>query len=315
MSNPQAVQQRHAINRIFTLVIEIFTLVTRVADPRVLLRQETVNNELHLFYCHREDLGDEFVAQQTGYTSIDAEDALRSHNYCVFVCKIFAGILAWLIEDLHLPITVEEVDLNDVSATQPVVCIDVINWEQKRVAPIHTMFKILDSGAYPQSDGLVEEDGSYIDASAAQYLRPAGIYAVCSYPARPRSSTRLGGAYKTQLDRLHRIGMNKGYRAEAIIRTVNNEFYAKMVALGGPRILLDKDKAKWADFEREIVASIETSLRSLVTNLDRQDIDDHYTETHHKLIARACFGAGHDMITKALERVSGHEGIVLLQSI
>ena len=98
MSNPQATLQRHALNRISTFMVAIFTLITRVVDSRVLLRKETVGNELHLFFCHKEDFGDQFVAQETGYTSIEAEEAMESHNYCVFVCKVFAGMLAWLIE-------------------------------------------------------------------------------------------------------------------------------------------------------------------------------------------------------------------------
>jgi hypothetical protein len=77
MSNPQATLQRHALNRISTFMVAIFTLITRVVDPRVLLRKETVGNELHLFFCHKEDLGDQFVAQETGYISIEAEEAMN----------------------------------------------------------------------------------------------------------------------------------------------------------------------------------------------------------------------------------------------
>ena len=52
----------------------------RVVDSRILLRKEIVGNELHLFF-YKEDLGDQFVAQETGYTSIEAEEAMESHNY------------------------------------------------------------------------------------------------------------------------------------------------------------------------------------------------------------------------------------------
>ncbi|CAN9085412.1 unnamed protein product [Alternaria sp. RS040] len=315
MSNPQATLQRHALNRISTFMIAIFTLITRVVDSRVLLRKETVGNELHLFFCHKEDLGDQFVAQETGYTSIEAEEAMESHNYCVFVCKVFAGMLAWLIEELHLPITVDEADLNDVFEAQPVVCIDVITWKRRRVAPVHTMFKILSSNAYPESDGLVEEEGLYIDASAPQYLRPAGLYAVCSYPARPQSSTQLGGAYEAHLKKLHQAATRSNYRTEAVIRTMNNKIYAKMNGLGGPGILLDKDIAKWESFEREILASVEISLRSLVTNLDLLCIPTPDRETHHKLIAQDCFDTGHEKIIESLERVSARKRIMLWQGI
>jgi hypothetical protein len=98
MSNPQATRQRHALNRIAALVIETFSIVTRVTDRRVLLRREPVGNELHLFYCDKFEVADEEAVQASGYTSIEAEDAMRAHNHCVFVCKVFAGILAWFIE-------------------------------------------------------------------------------------------------------------------------------------------------------------------------------------------------------------------------
>jgi hypothetical protein len=80
MSNPQATLQRHALNRISTFMVAIFTLIMRVVDSRILLRKEIVGNELHLFF-YKEDLGDQFVAQETGYTSIEAEEAMESHNY------------------------------------------------------------------------------------------------------------------------------------------------------------------------------------------------------------------------------------------
>jgi hypothetical protein len=79
------------------------------------------------------------------------------------------------------------------------------------------MFKILSSDAYPKSDGLVEKQGLYIDASAPQYLRTAGLYAVCSYPARPQSSTQLGGAYEAHLKKLHQAATWSNYRTEAVI--------------------------------------------------------------------------------------------------
>ncbi|KAG9192568.1 hypothetical protein G6011_11302 [Alternaria panax] len=287
----------------------------RTTDFRVLLRQEAVGSELHLFVCLEEDLGNQMVAQEMGYTSIEAEDAMRSHNHCVFVCKIFAGILAWWTEELGLPITVDEVDLSDISEPKPVICIDVINGERRRVASVHTMFKVLCSDAYPEPDGLVEKEGLYIDASAPQYLRPAGVYAVHSYPARPQSSTRLGGAYKTHLRKLHEVGTWRNYKLEAIVRTINNEMYTNMIRLGGPGILVDRDVAKWTGFEREILASIKSSLQSLVAKLNLIYIPVPDSETHYKLIARDCLGIGHKKIIESLERVSGGVEIALLQDI
>jgi hypothetical protein len=177
------------------------------------------------------------------------------------------------------------------------------------------MFKILSSDAYPKSDGLVEEEGLYIDASAPQYLRPAGLYAVCSYPARPQSSTQLGGAYEAHLKKLHQAATWSNYRTEAVIRTINNKIYAKMNGLGGPRILLDEDIAKWESFEREMLASVEISLRSLVTNLDLLYIPVPDRETHHKLIAQDCFDTGHEKIMESLERVSARKEIMIWQGI
>jgi hypothetical protein len=98
MSNQQATLQRRVLIRITTLIIDTFSLVTRVTDRRILLRQETVGNELHLFVCRKEKLDHQYVARESGYTSIEAEDAMKAHNHCVFVCKLFAGILAWLLE-------------------------------------------------------------------------------------------------------------------------------------------------------------------------------------------------------------------------
>ncbi|RYN41960.1 hypothetical protein AA0113_g8044 [Alternaria arborescens] len=177
------------------------------------------------------------------------------------------------------------------------------------------MFKVLSSDAYSKSDGLVEEERLYIDASAPQYLRPAGLYAVCSYPARPQSSTQLGGAYEAHLKKLHQAATWSNYRTEAVILTIDNKIYAKMNGPEGPRILLDTDIAKWESFEREMLASVEISLRSLVTNLDLLYIPVYDRKTYHKLVAQDCFDTGHEKIIESLERVSARKKIVIWQGI
>ena len=80
-------------------------------------------------------------------------------------------------------------------------------------------------------------------------------------------------------------------------------------------ILLDKDIAKWESFEREMLASVEISLRSLVTNLDLLYIPVPDRETHHKLIAQDCFDTGHEKIMESLERVSARKEIMIWQGI
>jgi hypothetical protein len=88
-----------------------------------------------------------------------------------------------------------------------------------------------------------------------------------------------------------------------------------MNGLGGHRILLDTDIAKWESFEREMLASVEISLRSLVTNLDLLYIPVHDRKTHHKLVAPDCFDTGHEKIIESLERVSARKKIVIWQGI
>ncbi|CAG5149478.1 uncharacterized protein ALTATR162_LOCUS2377 [Alternaria atra] len=175
------------------------------------------------------------------------------------------------------------------------------------------MFKIVSSNAYPQHEGLVEEEGLYIDASASQYLRAPGVYAVRRYPvdprraaARPPRCTHLGGAYMVHLQELCETTRWRNSRLEAIIRTVDNEVYGKITGLGGPSILANKSVGEWKDLEQWILASINVSLQSLVAKLDHVHIPPGVDrETHHKLIATDCFGTGHENIIGSLERVSG----------
>ncbi|KAH8643383.1 hypothetical protein IG631_00846 [Alternaria alternata] len=88
-----------------------------------------------------------------------------------------------------------------------------------------------------------------------------------------------------------------------------------MNGLKGPRILLDKDIAKWESFEREMLASVEISLRSLFTNLDPLYIPVPDRERQHKLVARDCFDTGHEKIIESLERVSARKEIMIWQGI
>jgi hypothetical protein len=227
----------------------------------------------------------------------------------------FSPLTRYHIE-LDLPITVEEVNLKHVEERQPVVCIDIIRDITRRIAAIHTMFKIASSDAYPEPDGLVEEEGLYLDPSAPQYQRAAGVYAVESYPGHPSSTTLLGGAYIMHLRALHADSGFRNFRLEAIIRAVNNEVYKKVNDLGGPKILADRDAARWGVFEKEILASIKARLQSLVTMIDNPSIPDGVDRvTHHQLIARDCFGPGHEAIVGSLERVSGGVQVTRWQNI
>jgi hypothetical protein len=174
------------------------------------------------------------------------------------------------------------------------------------------MFKIVSSNACPQHEGLVEGEGLYIDASAPQYLRAPGVYAVRSYPVDPRTTaarpprcTHLGGAYMIHLQELCEATSWRNFRLEAIIKTVNNEVYGKIAGLGGHSTLANKSVGEWKGLEQWILTSINVSLQSLVAKLDHVHIPPGVDrKTHHKLIATDCFGTGHERIIGSLERVS-----------
>jgi hypothetical protein len=174
------------------------------------------------------------------------------------------------------------------------------------------MFKLVSLDGYRGANGL-EEAELFLDASAGQYLRPAGLYTVKNYPKDPAADRRkipapLGAAYFVHLRDLHDSPGPRNFRLESIIRTVNNEVYKKM---GGPEwhgIVGDDDYTKWEALEREVCAALEKSLRALVANLDHNPLPHGFDRlSQHKLMARLCMGTGHTKIMESLERVSGVE--------
>jgi hypothetical protein len=181
-----------------------------------------------------------------------------------------------------------------------------------KIAAIHTMLKI----TFMHNDS----GGVYLDASAPQYLRPAGACPIKDYPvdprlaaARPMHPSPLGGAYFDQLMTLQESEASSSqsstsspnFRLEAVIRTVNNEVYKKMTEHDWLGIILGDDDTKWISLEREVLASVEKKLLVLAGHLDDSHIPVGFgRESQHRLMARLCMGTGHWNMMASLERLS-----------
>jgi hypothetical protein len=181
-----------------------------------------------------------------------------------------------------------------------------------KIAAIHTMLEI----TFTHNDS----GGVYLDASAPQYLRPAGACPIKDYPVDPRLAavrpihpSPLGGAYFDQLMTLQdseasssqSSASSPNFRLEAVIRTVNNEVYKKLAEHDWRGIIMGDDDTKWISLEQAVLAYVEGKLLVLAGHLDDSHIPDGFgTDSQHRLMARLCMGTGHWNMMTSLERFS-----------
>jgi hypothetical protein len=96
MNDEQERQLERSISRAIAFLTKIFFMVAGVIDRRVLLSESKVAGERLLRFCFQEDLSNELLERESAFASEESVRAMKSHNHCVFVCKLLAGLLAWL---------------------------------------------------------------------------------------------------------------------------------------------------------------------------------------------------------------------------
>ncbi|KAI4662472.1 uncharacterized protein J4E79_004762 [Alternaria viburni] len=315
MNIHRARQPDPSFARTTALMVNIFSMTTEAVDPRTLLSEREVRGQLHLRFRPKWDVSPGILAREKKSVKDESFKAFKSHNYCVFACKLLAGLLAWLVEELRLPIDVEEVEIHGVYEIKPVVCIESSTGRRRRIADVHTVFKITS----PNDNG----EGVYIDPSAPQYLRPAGVYPVRGYPAYPDEEVKvpieffsLGYNYSQHLNSVHENEASSSrsrtlrieFRTEAIVRTVNNRVYQKMTGCAWKDVIRGGNDDKWGALEHDILSSVKADLDVLVNYLDNKYIPGNLDRnTHWKALAKSCMGTGHAKVMESLERALGLE--------
>lgn len=98
MDIQQARQPDPSFARTTALMVNIFSMTTEAVDQRKLLSAREVGGQLHLRFRLKWDISPGILARERRSVTDESFKAFKSHNYCVFACKLLAGLLAWLVE-------------------------------------------------------------------------------------------------------------------------------------------------------------------------------------------------------------------------
>ena len=98
MNIQQARQPDPSFARTTALMVNIFSMTTEAVDPHKLLSEREVRGQLHLRFRPKWDISPGILAREGKSVTDESFKAFKSHNYCVFACRLLAGLLAWLVE-------------------------------------------------------------------------------------------------------------------------------------------------------------------------------------------------------------------------
>ncbi|KAI4635006.1 hypothetical protein J4E83_002330 [Alternaria metachromatica] len=257
--------------------------------------------------------------------SLKARHAYLSHNKCVLVLKAFAPTVAFFTEGLTPSIEVHEAHIDHVEPDQEV---EVTYWQEEYsettmltlpVAAWHSMFRITPTDEHnlcrPEKPARLNDTGTYLDPTAAQYgrdqgLRDAGVYHTLSPESKTLSFTSLGYHYYECQSEEEDVGRTpiRALEMEAYIRTMDNAIHKVVEEVGGRAELFDMSPTNFEAILELMATQARSDLLDVAEQLyfldytRTQDIEEGSSGdiTRYQAVADGCMGAGHRRFLRAL---------------